>query len=228
MNPNQNQPNNQIPSIKQPGNWSPLNDPTYDLPPPKKSFFSKYKKLIIISSVAVILLVGLAIVESLGSSNSASTNLEGAKTSVELSNYDGQKFSMSYAKSMNIVIDEPSEDSAEWYLMFGKDIEESDYTVSVYLTEEAPFYADSEEGAREQLGVGVEPTNLVTSDVVVAGVSTPKTVGEYSQDGKDYYVAYTDVKIGDQYLSISATYPTDNAEIHDSFDAMVGSIKLKQ
>ena len=225
MNPNQNQPTNNIPSIKQSGNWSPLNDPSYDLPP-QPSFFKRWKKLIIIVAVSVVFLIGLAITASLTSPSAKYQ--EGPKTSLQLENYDKQFFSMSYPKGLNISIDEGSVDGKSWYLSFAENIENSPYNLSVYSTDQAPFYSSSEEGLLEQQELGVEVTNVSTSDVVLAGVQTKKSVGQItSSDGKDYYVVFSGTNVGERYVMVTARYLKDNTLIHDSFDAVIGSIKLK-
>ncbi len=229
MNPDQNQPGSNIPSIKQPGNWSPLNDYSNDFHPPKPSLFSKYKKLIIVSSVAILLLIGLAIA---GSASKQKTETEGfvpgPTTSVETSNYDQAKFSMIYAKDLQIAIDEASADQNSWFLLFAEDAENSPYNLSIYVTNEVPFYQNSEEGLLESQDLGNVPINIVTSDVTLAGVKTQKSIGEIlKSDNLNYYVAFTSAKIGEKYVVVSATYAKDNAQIHNSFDAMIGSIKLK-
>lgn len=229
MNPNQNQPESNIPSIKQPGNWSPLNDYSNDFQPPKPSLFSRYKKLIIVSVIAIIVLVGLAIASAATKPKTETQGfVPGPTTSVQTANYDQVKFSMIYAKDLKIAIDEASGDQNDWLLLFAENSENSPYNLSVYVTDEEPFYQSSEEGLFETQDLGVEPINIVTSDISVAGVKTQKSIGEIQKsDNLNYYVAFTSAKVGEQYVVVSATYPKDNTQIHDSFDAMVGSIKLK-
>ncbi len=229
MDPNQNQPSNQVPSIKQPGNWSPLNDPSYDVQPPKKSFFSQYKKLIIISSVALVVLIGLAIAGAMSSPKKTNqTDLAGPTTNVELANYDKQKFSMSYAKGLSIALDEAYDEGNSWYLLFAENAENSAYNLAVYVTKDKPYYSSSEEGLYEQQDTGVELLNIVTSEVTLAGSKTQKSVGEITgNDGKQLYSVFSSVNIGDQYVLVTAKYPKNDSRINDSFDAMIGSIKLK-
>lgn len=229
MDPNQNQPSNQVPSIKQPGNWSPLNDPSYDIQPPKQTFFSKYKKLVIISVIALVILVGLTIVAAISPpGGTKGSNLAGPTTNVELTNYDKQKFSMSYAKGLNISIDEAYEEGDSWYLLFAENTENPPYSLAVYVTKDKPFYSSSEEGLYEQQDAGVELSNIVTTDIILAGSKAQKSVGEIiGGDGRQLYSVFTSVNIGDQYVLVTAKYPKDNSQINDSFDATVGSIKLK-
>lgn len=228
MPPENNQNSNQIPSIKQPGNWSPLNDYSNDIPPPKKSFLSRYKKLIIITAIALVVLIALTIAGATSSPSDKKNDLTGPTTNVELSSYDKQKFSMSYANGLNIAIDEAYEEDSSWYLLFAENTENSPYNLAVYVTKDKPFYSSSEEGLYEQQDSGVELSNIVTTDVVLAGSNTQKTVGEITDsDGKQLYSVFTSVNIGDQYVLVTAKYPKDNTQINDSFDAMIGSIKLK-
>lgn len=227
MDPNQNQPNNNIPSVKQPGNWNPWMDFNNDAQPPqKKSFFSKNKKFIIIIASVMVVFLGLIIVASL--SDTKSDRTEGATTTVPLSSYEKDLFSMQYPTGLNILNDEKLEEEAGWYLRLAEDSESSPYYVSVLVTQESPVFGSYEQGLQDQLDSEVIPNNVITSDVVVAGYQTKKAVGEIQkEDGKEYYVAFTYVEADGKHVIISAEYQKDNSQIHDSFDAMVGSIEIK-
>ena len=228
MNPNQNQNQyNNVPSIKQPGDWSPLSNYSNDVPPPqKKSFFSKYKKLIIVSVIAILLLIGMAVVASLSKSKTAKVankvNVH-ATTNVPLTFVSNDKFSLDYPKSMNIISDLSTPDDG-WLVVLGQNVAR----IEIALTKNAPYYADSEEGLAEQQALGVEPINVTTTDVVIAGIQTKKSVGEVTgDDGKQLNTVFTSAKVGDKYIVVSGYYPKDNQDINDSFDAMLGSISLK-
>ena len=227
MNPNQNQPTNSIPSIKQPGNWSPLQEFSNDSQPPKQSFFSRYKKLIIITGISLIILVSLTVLGSL-MGEQTDGYIEGPKTTVALSQYDKERFSMSYPNGLNTLIDEVTEDGKGWFLLFSDASENPPYTLSVYLTSQDPLFVSNEEGLANQQEEGVTAQNVITNDVALAGATAKKSLGEIKgTDGKDYYVAFSYVQIGENFILVNAKYPKDNKEIHDSFDAVIGSIKLK-
>lgn len=228
MNPNQN-PHDNLPSIKQPGNWSPLGNYSNDLPPPQKqSFFSKYKKLIIVSIIAVLLLIGMAIAGSLSKSKTPKVankvNVH-ATTNVPLTSVSNAKFSLDYPKSLNIISDLATPDDG-WLVVLGQN--NAPPRIEIALTKNAPFYVNSEEGLTEQQSLGVEPINVITTDVVIAGIQTKKSVGEVTgDDGKQLNTVFTSAKVGDKYIVVSGYYPKDNQDINDSFDAMLGSISLK-
>lgn len=220
--------NNNVPSIKQPGNWSPLDNYTNDVQPPKQSFFSRYKKLIIVSIVALVLLIGLAILASLTDSKKGqNSNIAGSKTSVQMQSYDGRNFSMTYAKGLDILpINSANDDGNQLILSDGGD--NPSYDISINISTDDPLYASSEDGLKSNLNGEDIPSNLQTSDVVMAGNSTQKTVGELTDNnGITYYFVYSGVNVGGKFVMLTAKYAKDNSLINDSFDAMLGSIKLK-
>lgn len=229
MNPNQQPQYNNVPSIKQPGNWSPMNDPSYNLPPPKKSLFGRYKKLIIIAAVALILLIGVAVLAAVTSTKSdQSQNLSGATTSVKMTNYDGQKFSMQYPEIANKVADEASDAPDSWFLLLMDQSESPKYKISVLVSSDDPFYADDENAISELVDNGIKPSSFKSSDVVMAGNKTTKGEAEYTDNnGQNFYARYAHTKIGDKNISVFMYNTTDNTQLNDSFDATVGSIKLK-
>lgn len=227
MNPEQNQQSN-IPSIKQPGNWSPLDNYTNDMPPPKQSFVARYKKLIIVSAVAVLLLVGLAVLTALTSPKKASDqNLEGAKTYLETVSYSDSSLSLNYLKGLNI-LENKDLSSGEYQLVLAENTDNSPYNISINISEQDPLYPTSADGLNSNIPGDVQLTNVLTTDVVMAGKQTQKSYGELvGEDGKSYYEVYTGVNINSKFVTVNAEYPKDDKNINDSFDAMLGSIKLK-
>jgi len=235
------QPNQQNQQQNNPGNQPTSNpgggpdgawDFLYNQPdsPKKESFFSRYKKLIIIAGSAFVLLIVLGIVASLSSNGSSTTktsSLEVPTTTVSTTAYDGKYFSMSYASSLKINADEVLEDEEGWFLQLADDPELPAYDIAVRVSSEVSPYADSEEGVRELIDPGNQPNNVVTTDVLLAGEPTKKSVGEFTNDLDDVYLVYTSAQIGDKYITVSGMYSRSNQEINDSFDAMIGSIKLK-
>lgn len=215
--------NNGVPSIKQPGNWSPLNDYSNDMlpQPPKESFFGRYKKLLIVCGVAFVLLIGLAILASLTSKKTTT-----ASTNVEMTSYSGSQFSMSYPKDLNIISDE-SDQEGGWSLLIGPDKESVDSNVSVFVTRAEQLYVDAEDGLKSQQDDGVEVQEIKTADVSIAGQTTQKATGVITDDqGNRLTVAFAYVKSGDTYIVVAAKYPEGTKVIDDSFDAMLSSIKL--
>jgi hypothetical protein len=238
MQPNQpyQPPNN--PNPNQPPQQSPAGNGAWDFlytqqpqPPQKKSFFSEYKKLIIVAVSAVIILVGLTVIASLSSSSDKSQNqqLKAATTTVPMTNYNGQYFTLSYPSSLIINIDETLGEPEGWFLQFADSPENSTYTITVEASTEPSAYADGEQAVNEILyDDHITPTNVVTSDVVMAGTQAKKTVGEYtSSTGEQRYVIYATVQSGTRYITAKGTYPKSSQNITDSFDAMLGSIQLK-
>ncbi len=221
MNPQQN---NGIPSIKQPGNWSPFQDYSNDMMPqePKQSFFGRYKKLLIVSGVALVLLLGLAILASMSKKENSTVN-----SPVEMTQYSGSLFDMSYAKDLNIISDESDQDGG-WALMIGPDKESADSNISVYVTKTEQLYVDAEDGLKNQQDDGVDVQDIKTSDVTLANQTVSKATGTITDEqGKRATVAFVYVKDGDNYIVVSAKYPEGTKNIDDSFDAMLSSIKLK-
>lgn len=238
MQPNQqptyptNQPSAQGPSGGN-GAWDFLNTPAE--PPKKKSLFARNKKLFIIAVSAIVILVVLAVVAATTApqeSDDSSTNGEKptlATTSVPLTKYDGQYFSVDYASSLKINIDEALEDPDGWFLHFAEDPEFFTYDIAVQAGDEQPAYENGTDAIEAFLAEeGYTPTNVITPAVVLAGVDSIKTVGEYTDSsGSERYVVYATAQVGDKYVIVNGTYPKDNTDIVDSFDAMIGSIKLK-
>ncbi len=215
--------NNGIPSIKQPGNWSPLNDFSNDMLPqaPKQSFFGRYKKLLIVAGGAFILLLGLAVVASLSSSKN------GTNASIDMQSYSGSVFDMTYAKGLNVISDE-SDQEGGWALMIGPDKESAASSISIYVTKADQLYKDSEEGLINQQDSGQDVKEIKTTDVKLAGESTQKSSGVVLDDqGNRITVVFSYVKSGDNYIVVSAKYPEGTKIIDDSFDSMLESIKLK-
>lgn len=215
------------------GAWDFLNS-NQPLPPPQKeSIFKRYKMLIIIAAGSLIFLVLVAILAAASPSKNSESGasgdyIAGPTTSVSTNTYDGQYFSMIYAQALRINIDESVVAPPGWFVQFAEEVEPSPYELSLQIGNEPSIYESGEEAVSELLDPGVEPTNIVTSDITVAGVSAKKTVGEYTgSQGEERYVVYTTAQVGDEYVIVYGTYPKANQEITDSFDAMVGSIRLK-
>ena len=223
------QPQNQNPR-PQPspnGAWDFLNTPE---PPQKQSFFKTNRKIIIIVGLVFGLLILLAVIAAAsgGGSVKKPSNLEGPTTSVPTTDYNKETLSFKHASVLNVLVDEQNEEGSGWYVLFNEDKDSSDYNILVKTSTSAPIYADGTEAVSELLDVGVEPTNVVSSDVILAGEHAKKTVGEFTgADGREYYVVYSNAKVGSLYVTVSGTYLKDRQDITDSFDAMIGSIKLK-
>lgn len=219
-----NQPSNNVPSIKQPGNWSPFDNYTNDIPPPKQSFFSKYKKLIIVSAVSIVLLITLAVLAS--TSDTSNKYTEGPSTDVTMASLENSTLSMSYPEGMMIVNN--AVDEAGDYGLYIVTNQDSLTGVSVSVMSADPLYGDATTGLSSNQTSGSEPTNITESDVVMAGQQTTKAVGDItSEDGKTYKAVYAGVMVGSKFVMVTAEYLPDNSNMADSFDAMIGSIKLK-
>lgn len=224
-------PNGQPVQPSNGGAWDFLNsgDPQ---PPKKESIFKRYKMLIIIAGSSIFLLLLVAILAAASSTGSKTANnddyIAGPTTSVSTNTYDSEYFSMVYAQALKINIDESVVAPPGWFVQFAEEVEPSPYDIKIQIGNEPSIYESGEEAVSELLEPGVEPTNVVSSDITVAGVAAKKTVGEYTgTQGEERYVVYTTAQVGSEYVIVSGTYPKANQEITDSFDAMVGSIKLK-
>lgn len=232
MDPNQQPQYNNIPSIKQPGEWSPVSDQTYIMPPPKKPFLGRYKRLVIIFVVAMVVLVGVAVMATLTTNkNGKSDNLPGSTTSVSMTNYDGKTFSMQYPQGLSIIADEEiDEENSGWYLLIMDDQSDSaaKYSIYVSVSKDDPFYIDDEDAINQEVDDGVSVSNFRSSEVVLAGNKTTKGEADYvGSEDQNYVTRYSQTKIGDKYISVFAYNLADDSRINDSFDAMLGSIRLK-
>ena len=195
------------------------------LPPVKQSFFRRNKKISLIVGIAlgVLLLVTVLAVVSGGNSKS---KLKSATTNVELAQYSKDVFSMQYAKSLKINNDDKTDDG--WLVTFADDPEISNYGLDVRITTSEPIFIDGNDALANQLEDDTETRESVTSDVVIAGKTGSKTVAKFTGiDDKEYYVVYAEVQIGSKFVELSGIYPVTSADIHNSLDAMLGSIKLK-
>lgn len=223
-------PQNQIPNNPQPnsnGAWDFLNTPE---PVKPKSFFQRNKKFILIVGISfgILMLAAVLAVATGGGGTKKISNIEGPSTTVPLSSYDKDALSFQHANELNVALDEQNDGEPGWIILFAEEKDSSDYLISVKTSTEAPIYADGVEAVSELLDVDVEPKNVVTTDVVLAGQRAQKTVGEFTgEDGREYYVVYTNTQVGEQYVTASGTYLKEKQNITDSFDAMIGSIKLK-
>lgn len=233
QNLNQNMNTSPQPPPNQSGAWDFLNTP--DQPPPKPSFLARNKKFVILAggALAILLIVTvLATVFGNSSSNTGTTagNLPGATTTVPLKEHSNDVFTVNYPDVLNAVTDEKIDDEGEigWYTLLAKSSDNLEEKVSIVLSNEAPAYENGEEAVRAMLDEGLEPSNVTTKDVVVAGSNVTKTVAEFTGvDSKEYQAIYASVEISDNFVSFNAMYSKDSQPLIDSFDAMVGSFKLK-
>ena len=231
MNPNQpsQYPSNSMPPNRADNAWDFLSAPEPLKPP---SLYQKNKKFIwLVGGLLgfMLILLIIAVIASPGSDTNGPQNgsLEGPTTEVPTTIYEGEQLSMSYASSLNINIDEAKEDDG-WFINFNDNVDAPSYDLSVDVSFEASPYVDGEDAVREMLEEGQEPSNIVTSEVVMAGFTSQKTVAEFSDEVGQWYLVYATVEAGDRFLTVSGRYQKQLQEITDSFDAMIGSIRLKE
>lgn len=212
------------------GNWSPVgNTPLQPSPDPR----AKRMKIVLISfGVIMTLLVIVAVIAATrGDDQPAAQQQEyiaGPETDVPLTEQDVAKFSMRYPSSLNLAENQELPEENGWFLLLSEeDIENSAYELIVKVSNVEPDYVDGEEAVFEINPVEADPYNLQVSDVVTAGTRAKKTTAEFMNGGVPYVVAYSMVRVGDRYVEVSALYPKDQEEIVRSFDAMIGSIRLK-
>lgn len=215
--------NTEQPTLGQP--VAPPNYPAYDTPK-KQSFFKQNKKFSIIVGGCLgflLIMTIVAVIASMGSSNQSP-----AVTSESLTSHSNDEFSIAYASSMKIEFDERATDSEDWNLVFTEDPEISDYEVKVTASKTQPDYAPGEESVTNLLDVDTEIRELATTEVSLVGQTAQKAIAKFTgDDDREYYVVSVQAQSGEKWVQINATYPVDNTAIHDSFDAMVSSIKLK-
>lgn len=224
-------PDNNLPPVQQSSNalWSPVGgSPLTPVPDPR----AKRMKLMMIAFGVLAGLLLIAVVVAATSGNQGATKQQdyvaGPETDVPLTDQEVDKFTMRYPSSLALLenVELPEEDG--WYLLLSEeDVEASPYNVSVKVSTEELEYADGEEAVFELNPSESDPYNIQVSDVVTAGVPTKKTTAEYMQDGVAKVVAYSASKVGNRNVEVIAQYPKDNEDINRSFDAMIGSIKLK-
>lgn len=196
-------------------------------PPPKDSFFKRNKKYILLLIVGLGFLIILTVVALVSSGGKSTNTIEAPSTNVALTTYDKESLAIKYPASLDIKLDEKLEDGGR-YIVFEENKESPDYSISVTIRSVAQIYQDGEEAVHELLDVGTEPSNVVTSEVILGGVKTQKTIAEFiAENGEPRYIVYSSAQSGDQYVTVSGTYTKDNQEITDSLDATLASIKLK-
>lgn len=199
--------------------------------PPEGSHRRKKLYLMAGISLGILLLLGLIAAMS-GDKKTATSVMEraasNAQTSVEMADYDQQGFSLKYPKGLNVLTSEALEDQPGWFLDFRPSENEASYSVSLLSSNVESEYESGEDAITELADDGVEPHNIQTSDVVVAGVKSKKTTASFTRDGVEYIMVYVYAHTDKQhYLEVTATYDKKLTNITDSFDVMLGSIKIK-
>ncbi len=211
--------------------WTPAGPNSPFITPSVDPRVKRRKILLITVGILMSLLVLIAIVATYtGNSGRNSVEqeyIEGPTTDVALSDQDAPLFSIRYSSELEVLINEELTDEDGWFLGLAESEENSSYNINVRVSTNEPEFIDGEEAVFELTPTEGDPYNVDTSDVVTAGVRTKKTTGEYTQNDANYIVAYSVAKVGERYVEVTALYPKDNQTITKSFDAMLGSIRLK-
>jgi hypothetical protein len=220
--------NTQLPPI-QPGGPSPWG--YGDLPSVDPGSNRRKKILIVACAIlgALVLLAIIAIVAGNSTSKRGSGDyvMSSAQTSVELIDHDNQVFTMRFPKGLNVLTSEAlEEDRIGWFLNLQQSAENSDYDVSVVVSNAAPEYTNGEEAVNELVDEG-DLTNIRTSDVIMAGTNSKKTTADFTKDEQVYTITYSYAQVGERHIEFTAIYDKKRAEITDSLDVILGSIKLK-
>ncbi len=200
--------------------------PTYT---PQPTGNTRTKKILIIGIGSLVILLIIAVIAALaapskntGIPKGSDSYIAGPSTTLPQDTYNGKLLSLSYPKGLELSVGE--ELSGEYGQAVVLNAENTE--IKVLVSGQAPEYADGEEGVSEAAPSDVDVVNIQTKDVLNSGQKSQKTTGNFQLNGIDYVVVYSHTLVGERHVVVTAVYPQANTLVKDSFDALLGSIKL--
>lgn len=196
----------------------------------KAQAIMRSKKTLTTYSIILGVLVVSAVAGAVTILNNSSTDNSSEASQAEqdpnaLVNFDHKAFALSHPAGLKIFDQESFEDGFGGYVMFAESESSGQHSLEVLVSDTEPQFLNGEEAVAEL--VGEDKTNINTRDVTIAGVPSKLVSADFTNEGREFVVAYSNAKVGERFVEFTAIYSKENQIITNNINTILSTLRIK-